>query len=352
MSASVAVDGSSPGSRLDNAGTNRASSGPHDSTCAASCSSGAWVTKWPEGFGEQLVRGGEVFLAVPEQHTGALVERDPGRLGEQRGLAETGLARHQEHLPALTRGDPLERIQRRPPARRRGPTTPTAGRTARRAGSGTTGPRLVDAERLPQHLDRLDRIGQALQGERAERPAVVAAAAPGRQPDDVGRQHLPARTAGAQPRRLDDRLTEVVVVLAGSPRRRSAPTRNPTGCSRRRLSRSMPCCIATAHDNAADADRNTTISPSPRFFTSVPPASTTAWRNIAKCPRRSSSAASGARLDARRGRAHHVGEQHRPKVPSRTGSPAERWQRPLRWEVGYAALRASITPCQRSGSLL
>ena len=47
VSASVAVDGPSPGSRLDNAGTNRASSDPHDSTWATSCSSGAWVTKWP-----------------------------------------------------------------------------------------------------------------------------------------------------------------------------------------------------------------------------------------------------------------------------------------------------------------
>ena len=60
----------------------------------------------------------------------------------------------------------------------------------------------------------------------------------------------------------------------------------------------MPCCIATAHDNAADADANTTMSPSPRFFTSVPPASATACRKIEKCSRRNSSAASGARLDA------------------------------------------------------
>ena len=60
----------------------------------------------------------------------------------------------------------------------------------------------------------------------------------------------------------------------------------------------MPCCIPTAHDNAADVDANTTMSPSPRFFTSEPPASATAWRKIEKCSRRNSSAASGARLDA------------------------------------------------------
>jgi hypothetical protein len=34
--------------------------------------------------------------------------------------------------------------------------------------------------------------------------------------------------------------------------------------------------MATAQDSTADADPNTTMSPSPRFFTSVPPASATA----------------------------------------------------------------------------
>ena len=117
-----------------------------------------------ERFGEQLVRGGEVLLAVPEQHTGALVERDPGRLGDQRRLAETGLTRDEQHLPALARGDALERIQHRRqlgvPARRHRPP----GRTARRAGSGTTGPASDSPSGSQQHLDRLHRIGQALQG--------------------------------------------------------------------------------------------------------------------------------------------------------------------------------------------
>jgi hypothetical protein len=51
--------------------------------------------------------------------------------------------------------------------------------------------------------------------------------------------------------------------------------------------------MATAHDIADDAVANTTMSPSPRFFTSVPPASATAWRRIEKWPRRTASAASG-----------------------------------------------------------
>ena len=51
-----------------------------------------------------------------------------------------------------------------------------------------------------------------------------------------------------------------------------SPTRRPTECSRPRLSRSTPCCMATPQASAAEAEANTTMSPSPRFFTSVPPA--------------------------------------------------------------------------------
>ena len=42
----------------------------------------------------------------------------------------------------------------------------------------------------------------------------------------------------------------------------------------------------------------TTMTPSPRFLTSVPPASAMAWRRIEKCSRRSSSAASGSKAEA------------------------------------------------------
>ena len=166
-----------------------------------------------EGFGEQLVRRGEVFLAVPEQHTGALVERRPGppppamsscrarprrvtRSTSRPPPAATRLNALRTTVSSVLASDDTDRRPHRQACRQRHDR-----------------PDVVDAERLPEHLDGLDRIGQPLQGERAERPAVVAAAAPGRQPDDVGRQHLPVHTPVAQPRRLDDRLTEVVVVL-------------------------------------------------------------------------------------------------------------------------------------------
>ena len=79
---------------------------------------------------------------------------------------------------------------------------------------------------------------------------------------------------------------------------------------RPRLSRSTPCCMATAQARAAEAEANTTISPSPRFLTSVPPASATAWRRTRSGPggpRRRPRATGAGQL----GRAHHVGEQDR-----------------------------------------
>lgn len=49
---------------------------------------------------------------------------------------------------------------------------------------------------------------------------------------------------------------------------------------------------ATAARSASNGLANTTISPSPRFFTSCPPDPATAVRNTAKYSRRNSSAAS------------------------------------------------------------
>ena len=64
----------------------------------------------PEGLGEELVRGGEVLLAVPEQHTGPCVEGGSGRLGHERGLAQTGFARDEEHLAPFAPGHPLDGV--------------------------------------------------------------------------------------------------------------------------------------------------------------------------------------------------------------------------------------------------
>ena len=61
----------------------------------------------PEGLGEKLVGSGEILLAVTEQHAGSCVEGRPSRLGHQRGLAQTSLARDEEHLAPLAPSNPL-----------------------------------------------------------------------------------------------------------------------------------------------------------------------------------------------------------------------------------------------------
>ena len=72
-------------------------------------------------------------------------------------------------------------------------------------------PRL---EGLPQHLDGLDGIGQALQVRGPSERHWWSVAPAGHQPHHVGGQDLAALAGGAEPGRLDDRVAEVVVVLS------------------------------------------------------------------------------------------------------------------------------------------
>ena len=64
------------------------------------------------------------------------------------------------------------------------------------------------------------------------------------------------------------------------------------------LSRWTTCCMATAQLRAADAAGKTTMRPSPRFFTSVPPEVAMACRRAEKCLWRTSSPASGVSEEA------------------------------------------------------
>ena len=173
----------------------------------------------PEGLGEQPVGGGQVLVAVTEQHAGPVVEGRPGRLGHQGRLTLAGLAGDEEDLAA-------QPLATRLAARSSTPVSVcTADHSdrraeARRAGSGIDARVLGASERLPEHLDGLHRVGQALQLELAERPTLVPAAPTGHGPHDIGRQDLPALAPGTQPGRLDDRVPEVVVVLLARPRPR------------------------------------------------------------------------------------------------------------------------------------
>ena len=161
------------------------------STCATSCVLGRVGDVVAERLGEELVRRGEVLLAVPEQHARPAVERGAGRLGDERGLAQPGLARDEHHLAALAARDALERVRHR---RHLGLA---ADHAHRRAHGQTARQRRPQSSPPPPsgshtHLDGLDRIGQSLQRQRPDRAALVAAAPTGHQPHDVRREDLPA----------------------------------------------------------------------------------------------------------------------------------------------------------------
>ena len=167
----------------------------------------------PERLCEELVRGGQVLLAVPQEHARPALECRPGRLGDKGGLAYAGLTRDEQHLALVAPGDALGGIQQRlqlgfpsDHADRR----PHNEATRKRDGGTGVGP----AEGLPEHLDRLDGVGQSFQDESSDRAAFVTAAPTGHSPHHVGRQNLPALAGGTESSRLDDRVAEVVAVLS------------------------------------------------------------------------------------------------------------------------------------------
>ena len=95
------------------------------------------------------------------------------------------------------------------------PITPKTGAISRRGGGGIAIVRgIVVAQRLPADRQGLDRLGQALQVQGAQRGEDVRAAPAGHGPDEVRGQDLAALGAGTQAGRLDHRLAEVVVVLS------------------------------------------------------------------------------------------------------------------------------------------
>ena len=181
-----------------------------------------------EGLGEELIRGGEVLFAVPEQHTRPAVERGP-RQPRPRGWScpdRPHPTRAATSRPSPV-GDALDRVGHR---RDLGLAADDARRRdARQAGPAAASTSVVGpAERLPAHLDGLDRVGQALQRQCPERSALVTAAPTGHQPHHVGGQDLPAlaraRRAGP-PRSPGPRSSRRPLCVTSPP---LSPTRRPT----------------------------------------------------------------------------------------------------------------------------
>jgi hypothetical protein len=116
----------------------------------------------PEGFGKELIRGGQVLFAVAEHHTCPGVEGGPGRFGYQSRLAETGLAGDEQYLAPIAGGHALGGVDHR---LHFGVTSDDAdcGSHSQTGGEGNGGPRVEPSDGLPQNLDRLDGVREALQ---------------------------------------------------------------------------------------------------------------------------------------------------------------------------------------------
>ena len=168
VSASVALDGGRSGIRPARAGTSRDEFGPVGLDVGQELILGGVGDVVAERFGEQLVGSGEVLFAMAEQHAGPVVEGGSGRLGHQ-GASCPDPPRPR---PAGPRGPPpaatrltasvivchLGLAADHSDCGAHGQATQGAGWTVRR----------VASEGLPNDLDGLDRVGQALEGQLPE----------------------------------------------------------------------------------------------------------------------------------------------------------------------------------------
>ena len=161
----------------------------------------------------RLVRDADVLIRVAEHHDRPVGVRRSCGLGDERGLAHPGLTRHEHHLA------PLRRLRARLRAsastsssapRPKNPNSASVAAPTSRPGNGTE-PR--PRRRLPHHLDRIHRLGQTLQLQRAELDERLGRVAAHHHPHDLGDEDLPALRRRAQPGGFDDRVAEVVVVL-------------------------------------------------------------------------------------------------------------------------------------------
>src|ERR1700726_556202 len=114
-----------------------------------------------EGLGEQLVRGGEILLAMPEEHAGPVVKGSPSSLGHESGLTQTGLTRDEKYLAPLASRGSLASVGNRLHLRFAPDyaESRTNGQTARKRNGGSRAS-VSAAQRLPHDFDRIHRVGQ------------------------------------------------------------------------------------------------------------------------------------------------------------------------------------------------
>jgi len=89
-----------------------------------------------------------------------------------------------------------------------------AGANSQAVGERDGCPRDGCSQGFPEHLDRLDGVGQSFQGQAPVCFELVTGTTPGRESHPLRRQDLPALAGGTEPGRFNHRVPEVVVVLS------------------------------------------------------------------------------------------------------------------------------------------
>ena len=259
-----------------------------------------------DGLDPWLVGDAQLLVAPAVEHDRPLAVRLDRQLGGQAGLADAGFA-GEERDASFPGGRCLEglveriglfrpdrRAARSMSGRRRSGTAMAAsgaGPAPTRTVTDGTGSGTPRSSRSPIDSKRV--IGLA-----------------GHHRGELAGDDLPGLALRAQASRLDDRLAEVVAVLLGRVTGGDPDPDAERFVAARQLCRSIACCMATPPSSADVRLGNTTISPSPRFFTSVPPWASIALREQAEVHHPQASAALRAQSRRHLGRPHEIGEDH------------------------------------------
>ena len=182
--------------------------------------------------------------------------------------------------------------------------------------------RRVPAERLPAHRDRVDRIRQSLQLQRPDADALVLAAPTRHRPHDIRREDLPSLAPRAESSRLDHRIAEVVVVFG-----RDFATAQPDAQADGVFTGAVVAFDALLHPNRARQRRRRRGEHDHEPVAQVLHLGAARLRDRLAQDREMLAAQLvgrvGCQARRQRGRAHHVGEQHRHVLSrQRTTTPA------------------------------
>jgi hypothetical protein len=169
----------------------------------------------PKRLGPQLVGARQIFFAVTEQHLRTERVSVLSRGRHKRRLAEAGLTGHEERLQGRILHNAGDCLRDR---RQLVLASDDAGRSpyCQRGREGNLPFRGTTGKRFPQNFDGLNRFGKALQRKRPKRPARLRIPATCHEADHVRCEYLAPIALRTQPRRFDDRITEIIVVVGNN----------------------------------------------------------------------------------------------------------------------------------------